>query len=1018
MEEAGWNGSSALRTTTKRYRAYNAGPYPEALGGAGAANIGDNDFSERPTPMDQQVITQQGVSFTWEGSNFDIYRRPNTVTKSSSLGSRVEVTAFHDNTTNWVLNQVATVTESGTATVMESNTYDPTTANLLTITKFGSLQETRTYYGNGTINTSKDGLNQVTTYGNYKLGIPQLITYADTRTKSAVVNNLGQISSTTDENGHTTSYGYDAMGRLSSVTYPTADTVAWNGTTIQFDKVGSAEYGLGANHWRSTATTGNAKSITYFDALWRPVLLRRYDAADEANTRSMVLRRFDYNGNTTFESYPQRTISSISDSLNGTTTTLDALGRPSNIAANSELGVLNTGFAYLGGFQKQVTNPRNYSTTFSYQAFDQPSEGAIAGIAEPGNITTTIARFGKTNQITKGDGSVSATKKYVYDSKARLCKTIEPEGITVQDYNNADQVLWHAYGQASLTSASTCDQASVPAAQKVNYSYDARNRLLNTTYGDGSQAITRTYHPDGKLNTISSNGTVWTYGYNKRRLLDTETLNYLGKTYITRHGFDANGSESSLTYPDTAATVVSYNPNALGQPRAVGSYATSVAYHPNGAVASFTYGNGIAHTMTPNTRGLPQQVIDTGVLNDTYTYDQNGNATGITDNQENIATRSMTYTPVDYLETTTASNLWGTATYGNDAIGNIRSVAISAGPTARNSTINYNAATNRIDSIVTGGITTSYGYDRQGNISTRGSEAYVFDGANRMTSATGKATYVYDGNGRRVVVNKTDGTKLIQVYTQAGLLVLGTSQVGTGSITESRYGYLNDSQVAELGVNYVHTDGLRSPVARTNAGKTILSRTRYEPYGRTAGGTTGAIGFGGHVNDADTGLVYMQQRYFEPLAGRFMSLDPVLTDVSTASSFNRYNYANNSPYKYVDPDGRYALNVEACLGKCIGITLGYAALKTELWHLLLIWVRVSEVEDRSICGRMKMVAWDMMTARRQLRVSLVAATERRVSKSQFRAVAWGLVGKCLPVPIPMVADSPKLSQRSVLGRAD
>lgn len=35
-----------------------------------------------------------------------------------------------------------------------------------------------------------------------------------------------------------------------------------------------------------------------------------------------------------------------------------------------------------------------------------------------------------------------------------------------------------------------------------------------------------------------------------------------------------------------------------------------------------------------------------------------------------------------------------------------------------------------------------------------------------------------------------------------------------------------------------------------------------------------------------------------------MSTDPVLTDANTAGSFNRYTYANNSPYKYIDPDGR------------------------------------------------------------------------------------------------------------------
>lgn len=37
-----------------------------------------------------------------------------------------------------------------------------------------------------------------------------------------------------------------------------------------------------------------------------------------------------------------------------------------------------------------------------------------------------------------------------------------------------------------------------------------------------------------------------------------------------------------------------------------------------------------------------------------------------------------------------------------------------------------------------------------------------------------------------------------------------------------------------------------------------------------------------------------------------MSIDPVTTDADTGSGFNRYAYANNNPYKYIDPDGRLA----------------------------------------------------------------------------------------------------------------
>ena len=46
----------------------------------------------------------------------------------------------------------------------------------------------------------------------------------------------------------------------------------------------------------------------------------------------------------------------------------------------------------------------------------------------------------------------------------------------------------------------------------------------------------------------------------------------------------------------------------------------------------------------------------------------------------------------------------------------------------------------------------------------------------------------------------------------------------------------------------------------------------------------------------------MQARYYDPVIGRFYSNDPV--GFKGVHSFNRYSYANNNPYKYIDPDGR------------------------------------------------------------------------------------------------------------------
>jgi len=53
----------------------------------------------------------------------------------------------------------------------------------------------------------------------------------------------------------------------------------------------------------------------------------------------------------------------------------------------------------------------------------------------------------------------------------------------------------------------------------------------------------------------------------------------------------------------------------------------------------------------------------------------------------------------------------------------------------------------------------------------------------------------------------------------------------------------------------------------------------------------------------------MQQRYYDPLIGRFYSNDPVGFTASNPMMFNRYAYANNNPYKYIDPDGKLPLNI-------------------------------------------------------------------------------------------------------------
>lgn len=912
-----WNGTSALRTETTHYRAPGSGPYGNYAGTAGGNSIGDADLLARYMPVDQKNVTQQGVTFTWQVNSWDAtvpYPRAATISRFNTLGpSRSETTIYSDNFSKYVIGQIGSVTESSTGQVMVANGYDGATANLLTNTTFGHLNQTLAYYADGTVYTRKDGKGNTTTYSNYRAGLPQNTSYADGSSESATVTPIGYITSTTNAAGYPTSYGYDTMGRLNLITYPAADSVAWNNTSILVEQVAAAELGIGAGHWRQTVSTGNARSISYFDGLLRPVLTRTYDANSLITTGKAVRHDYDFRGNTTFQSYPQRDIGDINAAANGVATEYDALSRMTKVSAASELGTLITQYQFNSSFQKTEINPKGNATTTSFFALDTPSESTPSLIVLPSNISVTIARdiFAKPTSITRTDGIKSATRSYVYDGNQRLCKTIEPEtGSTVQNYDLSNNISWRATG-LNLP-AMACDTGSVPAVAKIAFGYDARNRLTTTTYSDGSAAIARTYTADSLPNTISSNGSVWTNTYNKRRLNERESLVYGGITYnIDRH-YDANASLSSLTYPIDNLTL-NYSPNALGEPTQVGGYASAISYYPNGAVAGFAYGNGIAHSMTQNARGLPSQSTDAGVLNDSYTYDANGNVSSITDLQAGTNTRTMSYDNLDRLTSVSAPNIWGTSAYGYDGLDNITSNTITAGATARSMVFNYpDPSTNRLMSASgTSGYNFTYAYDSQGNIVQRGAQQYTFDQGNRLISAVGQATYGYDGLGHRFTVVGTDGVNRVQVYSQEGQLLYVAPTNGAGT----KYVYMHNHVIAEVTSSmptYDHTDGLGSPVAQSDAAKAVGSPTRYEPYGYVASGTPRKIGFTGHVNDNETGLIYMQQRYYDPVAGRFLSIDPELTNTTAGSGFNRYYYANNSPYKYTDPDGR--LSAADCAG--------------------------------------------------------------------------------------------------------
>ena len=112
-------------------------------------------------------------------------------------------------------------------------------------------------------------------------------------------------------------------------------------------------------------------------------------------------------------------------------------------------------------------------------------------------------------------------------------------------------------------------------------------------------------------------------------------------------------------------------------------------------------------------------------------------------------------------------------------------------------------------------------------------------------------------------------------------------------------------------ITYYHTDALGSPTAATDQQGNVVWRETYEPYGerikKEPASSTNARWHTGHVLDAETGLQYAGARYYDPVLGRFMGIDPQGFSQGDPHSFNRYAYGNNNPYKYIDPNGEWVV---------------------------------------------------------------------------------------------------------------
>ena len=891
IKSGGVGGANYLRTESYTYFT-NCGSSCPSLMGTPTQTRGDLAPLSTLKPIQVRTVTQDGATYTQTMSNPDSFGFPQTITRTGTDTKTDTITYTHD-TGLWVIGTVTkTQSASNTEVLVTLSPFDLPQ----TVTRFGRLNRTYTYHLDGTLWTSKDGNNHTTTYTNYVCGIPENIAYPDS-SESAQVAYYGVLTSRTDANGYLTQYGHDAMGRLNQITYPTGET--YSNKTITWTTP--------ATGWTSTEAVGSYQKVTTYDAFLRPVLTNE-------NSARYVNRTFDPDGRTMFESYPSTT----STATTGITSVYDKIGR---LSSQQDAGGYTTTYTPTAN-QLAVKDRDSNITTYTFKAYDEPRTDWPTTIAAPTG-TTTIARdtWGKPTSFARG----SISRGRTYNTNQLLQQATDPERTDALsfDYDSAGN-LFHVYRAGALSETR---------------GYDTRNRLTSITYANGDPAAVFGYWPDGLLETSSLGSNSHTYNYNSRRLLKSESVAVGSNIYTLGYDYDAKAHLKTLTYPDS--TAVSFSPNDLGQATQVGSYATSLTYYPNGAAQQFFYGNAILHSMTQTSDGrqLPGASSDSGVVNLSYVYDGNGSPKTITDTLGG-GTRSLGYDSANRLHTANASGLWGNTTFTYDSSNLDNLITDATGGTSTSFTID--PASNQLTQFTVGSTTTQLGYDNEGNIKQKGTgttaTALSFNSANLLNTITQGATtytYTYDGKGLRVTNSSSGpGVQPVQatdIYDASGRLLYETSTINpvtdqvfkngfdpsVSPTTGTNYVYVGNHLIAKDSktgsthtITYVHTDALGSPVAQTNSSKTIVGTSAYFPYGglysSTGVGNQAGISYAGQSADP-TGLIYMRARYYDPQLHRFISMDPEEVNPNTASNFNRYSYAANSPYAKYDPSGRGAI---------------------------------------------------------------------------------------------------------------
>jgi RHS repeat-associated protein len=175
-------------------------------------------------------------------------------------------------------------------------------------------------------------------------------------------------------------------------------------------------------------------------------------------------------------------------------------------------------------------------------------------------------------------------------------------------------------------------------------------------------------------------------------------------------------------------------------------------------------------------------------------------------------------------------------------------------------------------------------------------------GRRRLATAARRARRFFKGVGRRIAV-RPGSTGIVALLVV--LQLLGGRQsgaAGNGPPPDSRF--------------YYHTDHISSIQAITDDDGHVVRRLDYKPFGEQIDvaehipGPPDEIDRSYQSREHDPSqLYYFGARHYDPIIGRFLTADSVISNPKDGAQHHRYAFSLNNPIRYVDPTGHDVLDV-------------------------------------------------------------------------------------------------------------